>query len=46
MIRELYDLIQNNPLVIQKYVENAIEPTNKNLQEFQDEFPEEMEMLN
>jgi integrase/recombinase XerD len=43
---ELYDLIQNNPSVIQKYVENALEHTNENLQEFQDEFREEMEILN
>lgn len=44
-LMELYDLIQSNPLVIRKYVEDAIEPTNKNIQEFQDEFREEMEIL-
>lgn len=43
---ELYDLIQNNPLVIRKYVEDAIEPANENIQELQDEFREEMEILN
>ena len=43
---ELYDLIQNNPLIIQKYVKSAIEPTNENIQELQDEFREEMEILN
>lgn len=43
---ELYYLIQNNSLVIQKYVETAIEPIHENLQEFQDEFLEEMEILN
>ena len=41
-LMELYDLIQNNPLVVQKYVENAIEYTNENIQEFR----EEMEILN
>ena len=45
-LMELYDLIQNNPLVVQKYVENAIEYTNENIQKFQDEFREEMEILN
>ena len=45
-LMELYDLIQNNPLVIRKYVESAIEPTNEIVQEFQDEFREEMEILN
>lgn len=43
---ELYDLIQNNPLVIRKYVEEALEPTNESIQELQDEFCEEMEILN
>jgi transposase InsO family protein len=38
---ELYDLIQNNPSVIQEYVENALEQTNENIQEFQDEFRED-----
>ena len=45
-LMELYDLIKNNPLIIQKYVESAIEPTNVIVQEFQDEFREEMEILN
>ena len=45
-LMELYDLIQNNPSVTQKYVENALEHTNENIQEFQDEFREEMEILN
>ena len=35
-LMELYDLIQNNPSVIQKDVENTMKPTNENLQEFQD----------
>ena len=37
--------IQTNPLVIKKYVEDAIDPTNKNIQELQDEFREEFETL-
>ena len=45
-LMELYGLIQNNPLIIKKYVENAIESTNEIVQELQDEFREEMEMLN
>ena len=45
-LMELYDLIQNNPLVIKKYVEDAIEPANESIQELQDEFREEMEILN
>lgn len=32
-LMELYDLIENNPLVIKKYVESAIEPTNEIVQE-------------
>ena len=45
-LMELYDLIQNNPLVIRKYVEDAIEPANESIQELQDELREEMEILN
>ena len=45
-LMELYGLIQSNPLVIKKYVEDAIDPTNKNIQELQDEFREEFETLN
>lgn len=45
-LMELYDLIQNNPLVIQKYVEDAIEPTNENIQKLQEKFREKMEILN
>lgn len=37
-LMELYDLIQSNPLVIKKYVTDAIQPTNENIQELQDEF--------
>lgn len=43
---ELYGFIQSNPLVIKKYVEDAIDPTNENIQELQDEFCEEFETLN
>ena len=45
-LMELYDLINSNPLSIQKYVKSAIEPTNEILQEIQDEVREEMEILN
>lgn len=43
---ELYKLIQSNPLVIKKYLEDALNPTNENIQELQDEFREEFETLN
>jgi integrase len=45
-LMELYVLIQSNPLVIKKYVEDAIDPTNENIQELQDELREEFETLN
>lgn len=45
-LTELYDLLKSNPLIIQKYVESAIEPTNEILQKLQDEVREEMEILN
>ncbi len=43
---ELYDLLQNNPLVVRNYVEEAIQPVNENIDEFHEEFTEEMEVLN
>lgn len=45
-LMELYDLIQNNPLVIRNYVEDVIEPINENINEFHEEFLGEMEVLN
>jgi len=42
----LYDLIQNNTLVIRNYVEDTIEPINENINEFHEEFLGEMEVLN
>ena len=49
-LTELYTLIQDNPLVIRKYVEDAveggIEPAIESIQELQDEFREEMDVLN
>jgi integrase/transposase InsO family protein len=45
-LMELYDLLQNNPLVVRNYVEEAIQPVNENIDEFHEEFTEEMEVLN
>lgn len=41
-LSSLYDLIQNNPLVIKKYAEDVVNTTNESIQELQDEFREEM----
>jgi hypothetical protein len=38
--------IQTNPLIIKKYVEDAVDLRNENIQELQDEFREEFETLN
>ena len=49
-LMELYDLIQSNPLVIRRYVEDAIQPVqesiNENVDDLRDDFLEEMELLN
>jgi transposase InsO family protein len=45
-LMQLYELIQTNPVLIQKYVENAVEPVGENVQELQEEFREEMEIIN
>ena len=42
----MYELIQNNPIMIRQFVDDAIEPTNENVTEFRNEFNDEIETLN
>lgn len=45
-LTELYGLIQNNQLSIRKSVGEAIEPVNENIEEFHQQFLQEMDGLN
>nr|UDP55489.1 putative integrase/recombinase protein [Schizostauron trachyderma] len=45
-LMEMYELIQNNPIMIRQFVDDAIEPTNENVTEFRNEFHDEIETLN
>ena len=45
-LMELYEIIQNNPLIVKAFVENAIEPVGEDVLELRDELREEMQNLN